>query len=142
MDPMSEPNEGWLEPLLSRIQSVRTAAVTPVVDTINGLNFQYIPSPINHEFVEVFRFDGGVELTKETHRNVKMRFQECIYKNKEICPQKLPIFTSPMMAIERNYFWEMGSYDEQVNLALIASHWAFPTLFHCFIKCILFLFSP
>lgn len=115
LDALSEPNDGWLEPLLSRIDKSRISALTPVEDVINSNNFAYIPTTINSDMVDVFRFDGTYTVTKVTKREKKRQLRNCAYENKVICPIRIPIITSSMMAIERDFFWEIGSYDEQVR---------------------------
>ena len=42
LDAHCEANEGWIEPLLARIQEERTAVVCPTIDSISAHSMAYL----------------------------------------------------------------------------------------------------
>ena len=109
LDAHCEASQGWLEPLLSRIAEKPSAVVCPVIDIIHDDNFSYIKS---------FSLHWGA-FNWELHfrwftmgRSVMDDF---------VAAGGTRAFTTPAMAgglfaIDRHYFYKMGSYDEAMDI--------------------------
>lgn len=106
LDSHVEVSTNWLPPLLHPISLDRKTVVCPMIDIIDNENFQYITQPGD-------AMRGAFDW-------------ELYYKRIPIPPEKRPKdpsepFESPVMAgglfaIERNYFYEIGLYDEGLEI--------------------------
>lgn len=67
----------------------------------NNLNFQ----------VGGFSWSGHFDWVDVTKREKDRRRAACDYEE-EICPTWSPTMAGGLFAISRDYFWEIGSYDE------------------------------
>lgn len=109
LDAHCEVTQGWLEPLLARIAEKRTSVVCPVIDIINDDNFSYVKSFALHwgafNWELHFRwFTMGREVMEE-------------YRSSEgTAPFKTPAMAGGLFAIDRKYFYEVGSYDSQMDI--------------------------
>ncbi|KAL0274778.1 UNVERIFIED_CONTAM: hypothetical protein PYX00_002820 [Menopon gallinae] len=108
LDAHCECTTGWLEPLLMRIMEDRTRVVCPVIDIINDDTFAYVRS---------FELHWGAF-------NWNLHFRWYTLGSSEIRKRKLDIaepFATPAMAgglfaIDRDYFFKIGAYDEQMKI--------------------------
>lgn len=108
LDAHCECNQGWLEPLLSRVAEDRTVAVAPVIDVISeedftlktavtdiygsfslGLTFKWIPIP-----------------ERETDR----------ITNDRTALVRSPAMAGGLFSIDKEYFYKIGSYDEGMKI--------------------------
>lgn len=101
MNGAGEVNNGWLEPLLERIQVRKNVVVGPVIDYINSETFKYEFTSTNQRAV----FDWGLsvkwqQLTTET---------DMIFKKTE--PIVTPVFEGSVMAVDRKHFEKLGKFD-------------------------------
>ncbi|CAG9767267.1 unnamed protein product [Ceutorhynchus assimilis] len=108
LDAHCECTKGWLEALLSVIKNDRKTVVCPVIDIIHDDSFAYIKS---------FELHWGAF-------NWNLQFRWYSLGGKEMTLRKIDAtqpFPSPTMAgglfaIDKSYFFEIGSYDEGMNI--------------------------
>lgn len=114
-----EVNNGWLEPLLERIQVRKTVIVGPVIDYINSETFSYEFTSTNQRAV----FDWGLsvkwqQLTAET---------DMIFKKTE--PIITPVLEGNVLAVDKKHFARLGKFDpglenwEAASLELSLKSW-------------------
>ena len=108
LDAHCEATEGWVEPLLQRIHEDRTAVVCPVIDIINDDNFQYVKSFSLHwggfNWELNFRwFTMGQKVLEE-------------FKEDNSRPYRSPVMAGGLFAIDKKFFYEIGSYDEKMDI--------------------------
>jgi polypeptide N-acetylgalactosaminyltransferase len=109
LDAHCEVTDGWLLPLLGRIAEQRTAVVCPVIDIINDDNFSYVKSFSLHwggfNWELHFRwFTMGQSVLEE-------------YKASEgTQAYRTPVMAGGLFAIDRAYFYEVGSYDQDMDI--------------------------
>ncbi|XP_060593944.1 LOW QUALITY PROTEIN: N-acetylgalactosaminyltransferase 7-like [Ruditapes philippinarum] len=111
LDAHCECNRNWLVPLLSRIAYDRTIMTVPIVDGINWDNYAYASvygaATAHHRGI----FEWGF-LYKESQVPLKeLRRRE---HNSE--PYRAPTHAGGLFAIDRKYFFEMGAYDEGLQI--------------------------
>lgn len=105
LDSHCEANVGWLEPILDIIAKNRSAVVTPVIDTINDKTMDYaswisrVPAVGTFSWTMDFTWKGGVVKPGD----------------KITDPIDSPTMAGGLFAIERQYFWDIGSYDEGMD---------------------------
>ncbi|KAH9508567.1 Polypeptide N-acetylgalactosaminyltransferase 13 [Bulinus truncatus] len=108
LDAHCECTEGWLEPLLSEIYNDRTSVVCPIIDVISDDTFEYIT---------------GSDMTWGGF-NWKLNFRWYQVPQRELDrrggdrsqPTRTPTMAGGLFAIDRNYFYEMGSYDKGMDI--------------------------
>ncbi|XP_003745400.1 polypeptide N-acetylgalactosaminyltransferase 13 [Galendromus occidentalis] len=108
LDAHCECTTGWLEPLLQRIKEDRTRVVCPIIDIIHDDTFAYVKSfelhwgAINWEMH--FRwYPVGPHVLKQRHGDPSEPF-------------KTPVMAGGLFSIDKEYFYEMGAYDEQMDI--------------------------
>ncbi|XP_046394938.1 polypeptide N-acetylgalactosaminyltransferase 1 [Ischnura elegans] len=108
LDAHCECTTGWLEPLVLRVAEERTRVVCPVIDIINDITFAYVRS---------FELHWGA-FNWHLHFRWYALGREDIQKRKKniILPFKTPVMAGGLFAIDRNYFFEIGSYDEDMDI--------------------------
>ncbi|EGD80236.1 polypeptide N-acetylgalactosaminyltransferase 13 [Salpingoeca rosetta] len=105
LDSHCEANQGWLEPILDIIATNRTTVVTPVIDTIDHRTMEYakwtsnIPSVGTFDWTLDFNWKSGVLRPGQ----------------KLTDPIDSPTMAGGLFAIDRDYFYEIGSYDEDMD---------------------------
>ncbi|CAC5397411.1 GALNT [Mytilus coruscus] len=108
LDAHCECTEGWLEPLLAEIHKDRTAVVCPIIDVISDDTFEYIP---------------GSDMTWGGF-NWKLNFRWYPVPQRELDrrggersnPTRTPTMAGGLFSISREYFYEIGSYDEGMDI--------------------------
>jgi polypeptide N-acetylgalactosaminyltransferase len=108
LDAHCECNTGWLEPLLKRVKDNPKVAICPVIDIISDDNFSYIKSFDFHwgafNWDLHFRwFMLGEEELKRRKKDVSVAF-------------KTPAFAGGLFSINKKYFFEIGSYDDEMKI--------------------------
>ena len=108
LDAHCECTAGWLEPLLARIQENRRAVVCPVIDIINDDTFQYTKSFSLHwgAFNWELHFRWFVMGVTQMDR----------FRENTTLPYGTPVMAGGLFSIDREYFWESGSYDDKMDI--------------------------
>ncbi|EGT45560.1 hypothetical protein CAEBREN_24622 [Caenorhabditis brenneri] len=106
LDSHCEVNEEWLPPLLDQIKQNRRRVVCPIIDIIDAITMKYVESPV---------CTGGVNwaMTFKWDYPHRSYFEDPMnYVN----PLKSPTMAGGLFAIDRDYFFEIGSYDEGMDV--------------------------
>ena len=108
LDAHCECTQGWLEPLLHRIKEDPRAVVCPVIDIINDDTFQYTKSFSLHwgAFNWELHFRWFVMGISQMDR----------FRQNSTQPYGTPVMAGGLFSINREYFWESGSYDEKMDI--------------------------
>ena len=109
LDAHCEVTEGWIEPLLARIAEKREAVVCPVIDIINDDNFSYVKS---------FSLHWGAFNWELHFRWFTMgpSVMETFSETGGTQPFSTPAMAGGLFAIDREYFYEVGGYDEKMDI--------------------------
>eukprot|EP00730_Choanoeca_flexa_P018539 TRINITY_DN9018_c0_g1_i3.p1 TRINITY_DN9018_c0_g1~~TRINITY_DN9018_c0_g1_i3.p1 ORF type:complete len:626 (+),score=92.25 TRINITY_DN9018_c0_g1_i3:57-1934(+) len=105
LDSHCEANVNWLEPILDIIAKDRTHVVTPVIDSIDHDTMEYlnnkqdIPAVGTFDWTMDFNWKAGVLKPGQKHSD----------------PIDSPTMAGGLFAMERKYFYELGSYDQQMD---------------------------
>uniref|UniRef100_A0A4W6FZT0 Polypeptide N-acetylgalactosaminyltransferase 3 n=1 Tax=Lates calcarifer TaxID=8187 RepID=A0A4W6FZT0_LATCA len=111
LDAHCECFHGWLEPLLARIAENYTAVVSPDITTIDLNTFEFMkPSPYgqNHNRGN---FDWGLAFGWES-----LPDHERKRRKDETYPIRTPTFAGGLFSISKEYFYHIGSYDEEMEI--------------------------
>jgi len=108
LDAHIEASPGWLEPLLYEIKKDRTNVICPIIDVISD---------------ETFEFLTGSDLTYGGF-NWKLNFRWYPVPQREVdrrggdrsIPMRTPTMAGGLFSIERDYFYEIGSYDAGMDI--------------------------
>ncbi|KAK7479267.1 hypothetical protein BaRGS_00029515, partial [Batillaria attramentaria] len=108
LDAHCECTEGWLEPLLTEIKNNRKSVVCPIIDVISDDTFEYIT---------------GSDMTWGGF-NWKLNFRWYPVPQRELdrrkgdrsVPTRTPTMAGGLFSIDRDYFYEVGSYDEGMDI--------------------------
>ncbi|KAJ8681229.1 hypothetical protein QAD02_017016 [Eretmocerus hayati] len=108
LDAHCECTVGWLEPLLEAISKNRTRVVSPVIDIINDDNFSYTRS---------FELHWGA-FNWDLHFRWLMLNGELLRERRDnaVEPFKTPAMAGGLFSMHREYFFELGSYDERMRI--------------------------
>ncbi|XP_061734933.1 polypeptide N-acetylgalactosaminyltransferase 3 isoform X2 [Nerophis ophidion] len=102
---------GWLEPLLARIAENSSMVVSPDISAIDLNTFEFMkPSPHgqNHNRGN---FDWGLSFGWES-----LPDHEKKRRKDETYPIKTPTFAGGLFSISKKYFYQIGSYDEEMEI--------------------------
>ncbi|CAH1118570.1 unnamed protein product [Phaedon cochleariae] len=105
LDAHCEATVDWAEPLLARIEEDRTAVLVPIIDVIEATNLAYSTNGDSSYQVGGFSWAGHftwIDIQDEKDKRT-------------LTPVKSPTMAGGLFAIERNFFWDIGSYDEQMD---------------------------
>ncbi|VDN07791.1 unnamed protein product [Thelazia callipaeda] len=108
LDAHVEVSEGWLEPLLDRISADRKRVVAPIIDVISDENFEYITAS------DVTWGGFNWHLNFRWY-SVPMREMERRGHDRSI-PLQTPTIAGGLFAIDRQFFYDIGSYDEGMEV--------------------------
>eukprot|EP00730_Choanoeca_flexa_P015939 TRINITY_DN7434_c0_g1_i3.p1 TRINITY_DN7434_c0_g1~~TRINITY_DN7434_c0_g1_i3.p1 ORF type:complete len:639 (+),score=132.37 TRINITY_DN7434_c0_g1_i3:41-1918(+) len=103
LDSHCECNPGWLEPLLDRIRRNPHAVAVPIIDVIDHDTFEYRPAGSTTQigmFTWHMQF-SWTDITDEERRRRKS----------PVDPVASPAMAGGLFAMQRDYFFESGSYD-------------------------------
>ncbi|VEN35240.1 unnamed protein product [Callosobruchus maculatus] len=107
LDAHCETTVGWAEPLLQRIEEERTAVLVPLIDVIEADTFAYSTDGESSFQVGGFSWSGHFTWIDVQPSEVEAK--------KAVRPVRSPTMAGGLFAIDRKYFWEIGSYDEQMD---------------------------
>lgn len=62
-----------------------------------------------------FTWDGHFDWHNVPEREYERLKKSCPEKIPEVCPTNSPTMAGGLFAMRRDYFWELGSYDEQMD---------------------------
>ncbi|XP_042879499.1 polypeptide N-acetylgalactosaminyltransferase 1-like [Penaeus japonicus] len=109
LDSHCEANEKWMEPLLQRIKDSRSAVVVPIIDVIDDKTLEYYNGNGRYFQVGGFTWSGHFTWIEISDAEQKRR-------GSPVGPTRSPTMAGGLFAIERNYFWEVGSYDNGMDV--------------------------
>ncbi|EEB16066.1 UDP-GalNAc:polypeptide N-acetylgalactosaminyltransferase, putative [Pediculus humanus corporis] len=108
LDAHCEVNKNWLPPLLAPIYYDRTTLTVPVIDGIDHDTFEYKPVYVDgHHYRGIFEWGmlyKEIELTDQFANADNRKY------NSE--PYRSPTHAGGLFAIDRNYFLDIGAYDD------------------------------
>jgi polypeptide N-acetylgalactosaminyltransferase len=108
LDAHVEVTTGWLPPLLDRIMGDRRRVVAPIIDVISDETFEYVTASDTTW--------GGF--------NWHLNFRWYPVPDREMArrgwdrslPIQTPTIAGGLFAIDKKFFYEIGSYDEGILL--------------------------
>ncbi|KAJ9582078.1 hypothetical protein L9F63_003580, partial [Diploptera punctata] len=106
LDSHVEVNVDWIQPLLTRISTLRSTIAVPIIDIINSDTFDYSASPLVRG-----GFNWGLHFKWENLPTGTLTIEEDFIK-----PIKTPTMAGGLFAIDRTYFEEIGEYDSGMNI--------------------------
>ncbi|KYN30547.1 Polypeptide N-acetylgalactosaminyltransferase 5 [Trachymyrmex septentrionalis] len=108
LDAHCECTEGWLEPLLSRIANDRHTVVCPIIDVISDDTFEYISAS---------DMTWGGFNWKLNFRWYRVAQREMDRRNSDrTAPLRTPTMAGGLFSIDKEYFYELGAYDEGMDI--------------------------
>jgi polypeptide N-acetylgalactosaminyltransferase len=133
LDAHCECTPHWLEPLAARIKDSRKNVAVPFIDNIIAETFEYDPleldESVSRSFISLesqsfllldlfqtggFSWDGYFTWNGIPKREMT-RLKKICGNRIGSCPIETPTMVGGLFAMDRNYFWELGSYDGQVR---------------------------
>lgn len=108
LDAHCECTVGWLEPLLEAVAKNRTRVVSPVIDIINDDTFSYTRSLELHW--GAFNWDLHFRWLALNGRLLRERRENMVE------PFRTPAMAGGLFSMNRDYFFELGSYDDQMRI--------------------------
>ncbi|XP_064647389.1 polypeptide N-acetylgalactosaminyltransferase 13-like isoform X2 [Lineus longissimus] len=108
LDAHCEATEGWLEPLLTEIYHNRKAVTCPIIDVISDETFEYIQG--SDMTWGGFNWKLNFRWYPVPQREVDRR------KGDRSLPLRTPTMAGGLFSIERNFFYELGSYDQGMDI--------------------------
>ncbi|KAL9922834.1 polypeptide N-acetylgalactosaminyltransferase 5 isoform X2 [Glossina fuscipes] len=108
LDAHCECTEGWLEPLLARIVQNRRTVVCPVIDVISDETFEYITA--SDSTWGGFNWKLNFRWYRVPQREMERR------NNDRTAPLRTPTMAGGLFSIDKEYFYELGSYDEGMDI--------------------------
>ncbi|CAL8087086.1 unnamed protein product [Orchesella dallaii] len=106
LDSHVEPNVNWLDPLLTRIHQDNHTVVTPIIDIINADTFAYTASPLVKG-----GFNWGLHFRWDPVPKYQLSLPEDFVK-----PIQSPTMAGGLFAMDKQYFTELGEYDEGMDI--------------------------
>ncbi|XP_043276727.1 polypeptide N-acetylgalactosaminyltransferase 5 isoform X1 [Venturia canescens] len=108
LDAHCECTEGWLEPLLARIAEDRRTVVCPIIDVISDDTFEYITAS---------DMTWGGFNWKLNFRWYRVAQREMDRRNGDrTAPLRTPTMAGGLFSIDKEYFYELGAYDEGMDI--------------------------
>ncbi|XP_017954109.1 polypeptide N-acetylgalactosaminyltransferase 5 isoform X1 [Drosophila navojoa] len=108
LDAHCECTEGWLEPLLARIVQNRRTVVCPIIDVISDDTFEYITA--SDSTWGGFNWKLNFRWYRVPQREMARR------NNDRTAPLRTPTMAGGLFSIDKEYFYEIGSYDEGMDI--------------------------
>lgn len=107
LDSHCEATEGWLEPLMKTVKDDHRNVVCPVIDIISDKNLEYISGNKYYFQVGGFIWSGHFTWIDVNEDELKENPTKVV---------KSPTMAGGLFAINRKYFFDIGSYDEQMEI--------------------------
>lgn len=109
LDAHCEVIKDWLQPLLQRIKDNKNAVLMPIIDNISEETLEYF-----HDNESSFFQVGG--FTWSGHFTwINIQKHEMKSRSSPISPTRSPTMAGGLFAINRKYFWKIGSYDAKMD---------------------------
>ncbi|KAI4456061.1 n-acetylgalactosaminyltransferase [Holotrichia oblita] len=108
LDAHCECTEGWLEPLLARIVDNRKTVVCPIIDVISDETFEYITA--SDMTWGGFNWKLNFRWYRVPQREMDRRGGD------RTAPLRTPTMAGGLFAIDKEYFYELGAYDEGMDI--------------------------
>ncbi|KAL5279654.1 GALNT1 family protein [Megaselia abdita] len=108
LDAHCECTEGWLEPLLARIVQNRRTVVCPIIDVISDETFEYVTA--SDQTWGGFNWKLNFRWYRVPQREMERR------NNDRTAPLRTPTMAGGLFSIDKKYFYEIGSYDEGMDI--------------------------
>ncbi|KAF5292232.1 hypothetical protein FQA39_LY14047 [Lamprigera yunnana] len=108
LDAHCECTEGWLEPLLARIVENRKTIVCPIIDVISDETFEYITA--SDMTWGGFNWKLNFRWYRVPQREMDRRGGD------RTAPLRTPTMAGGLFSIDKDYFYELGSYDEGMDI--------------------------
>ncbi|EEB13944.1 UDP-GalNAc:polypeptide N-acetylgalactosaminyltransferase, putative [Pediculus humanus corporis] len=108
LDAHCECTEGWLEPLLARITEDRKTVVCPIIDVISDETFEYITA--SDTTWGGFNWRLNFRWYRVPKREMDRR------NNDKTVPIRTPTMAGGLFSIDKEYFYELGAYDEGMDI--------------------------
>lgn len=108
LDAHCECIQGWLEALLTPIVESRTTVPAPIIDVIDHHTMEYKTAAINSRG----SFDLSLTFTWDP---IPQRVLDSL-KNDRAALIESPAMAGGLFAIDREYFYSLGSYDERMKI--------------------------
>ncbi|KAK9885241.1 hypothetical protein WA026_010743 [Henosepilachna vigintioctopunctata] len=108
LDAHCECTEGWLEPLLARIVENRKTVVCPIIDVISDETFEYVTA--SDMTWGGFNWKLNFRWYRVPQREMERR------NNDRSSPLRTPTMAGGLFSIDKDYFYELGSYDEGMDI--------------------------
>lgn len=108
LDAHCECTEGWLEPLLARIVEDRATVVCPIIDVISDTTFEYIQA--SDMTWGGFNWKLNFRWYRVPEREMSRRGGD------RTAPLRTPTMAGGLFAIDKEYFYKIGSYDEGMDI--------------------------
>ncbi|CAB4057330.1 GALNT [Lepeophtheirus salmonis] len=108
LDAHCECTEGWLEPMLSEIANNRKAVVCPIIDVISDDTFEYITA--SDMTWGGFNWKLNFRWYRVPQREMNRRGGD------RSLPVQTPAMAGGLFSIDKDYFYEIGTYDEGMDI--------------------------
>ncbi|XP_060585105.1 probable N-acetylgalactosaminyltransferase 9 isoform X2 [Ruditapes philippinarum] len=106
LDSHCEAGPGWIEPILARIQDDRTRVVCPIVDLISDTTLEYS----SNGGYQPGGFSWSLHFTWEDIPHSALESRS--YTD----PLRSPTMAGGLFAADRKYFFEIGAYDDGMDV--------------------------
>jgi hypothetical protein len=111
LDSHCECGDDWIQPLLQRIKEEPTAFVVPIIDVIDDKTMEYYHGNGIYFQIGGFTWSGHFNwIDIPEHETTRRGGSDSIQ------PTRTPTMAGGLFAVDRNYFWEIGSYDEEMEV--------------------------
>lgn len=107
LDSHCEATDLWLEPLVQRIKENNRVFICPVIDIINDKTLEY--NAVDPYYFQLGGFDWTGHFTWINRR-------ESDAQREPTRATKSPTMAGGLFAVDRKYFFEVGSYDEDMQI--------------------------
>ncbi|CAD6188247.1 unnamed protein product [Caenorhabditis auriculariae] len=108
LDAHVEVTEGWLEPLLERVAKDRKRVVAPIIDVISDDTFEYVTA--SDTTWGGFNWHLNFRWYPVPKRELARR------GNDRSVPIQTPTIAGGLFAIDKQFFYDIGSYDEGMQV--------------------------